>query len=193
MPKYEKNTISVNYLRDLKQEELKTSLHTNTSEFLQMGESLLHINLYDSINGEKVFEYVAYGDQTLLDVVAKFYCLIARLEGKESMHHLNSYCLIEDNFYYYGNLAKKKIEDIIAFSTQNMDEDFAVEHHPHNNLVFEMAKTKIKNLRVVYGRPYLYRHLEGCDHIIIFKDLRILTENQINDPIRKDKYPLAVF
>jgi hypothetical protein len=140
-----------------------------------------------------VFEYVAYGDQTLLDVVAKFYCLIARLEGKETMHHLNSYCLIEDNFYYYGNLAKKKIEDIIAFSTQNMDDDFAVEHHPHNNLVYEMAKTKIKNLRVVYGRPYLYRHLEGCDHIIIFKDLRILTENQINDPIRKDKYPLAIF
>lgn len=56
-----------------------------------------------------------------------------------------------------------------------------------------MGKVKLKNLRVVYGRPYLYRHLEGCDHLIIFKDLRILTEHQVNDPTKKDKYPLVVF
>lgn len=48
-------------------------------------------------------------------------------------------------------------------------------------------------MRVVFGRPYLYRHLDGCDHIIIFKDLRILTENQGTDPLKKDKYPLVVF
>ena len=59
--------------------------------------------------------------------------------------------------------------------------------------LFEMAKTRLKNLRVVFGRPYIYRHLEGCDHIIIFKDLRILTEHQLSDPTRKDKYPLVVF
>ena len=39
----------------------------------------------------------------------------------------------------------------------------------------EMSKAKIKNLRVVFGRPYLFRHLEGCDHTIVFKDLRILS------------------
>lgn len=85
----------MNYLRDLKVEELKANTHTNNSEYLLIGEPLIHINLYDSINGEKVFEYVFFGEQTLLDVVSKFYCLIARLEGKESSQHINSYCLID--------------------------------------------------------------------------------------------------
>ena len=165
----------------------------NNSDFIAAGESLVHVNLYDSINGEKVFEYVCYGEQTLLDLVSKFYCLIARLDNKEHAHHFNSYCLIEENFYYNGNAAKKKIEEIISFSNQNMDEEHDLEPLEKNNLIFEMSKTKIKNLRIVFGRPYLFRHLEGCDHIILFKDLRILTENQINDPIKKDKYPLVVF
>ena len=63
----------------------------------------------------------------------------------------------------------------------------------HSHAIYEMAKTKVKSLRVVFGRPYLFRHLEGCDHIIIFKDMHILAENQTSEPIRKDKYPLAVF
>ena len=56
-----------------------------------------------------------------------------------------------------------------------------------------MGSTKIKELRVVFGRPYLFRHLEGCDHTIVFKDLRILSEGKIADPLRKDRYPLTVF
>ncbi len=36
-----------------------------------------------------------------------------------------------------------------------------------------MNKLFIKNLRVVFGRPYLFRHLDGCDHMIVFKDLRL--------------------
>jgi|LakMenE18May11ns_1017448.scaffolds.fasta_scaffold9698038_1 hypothetical protein len=56
-----------------------------------------------------------------------------------------------------------------------------------------MTKIKMKNLRVVFGRPYLYRHLEGCDHIIIFKDLHVLSDFQLYEPIKKDKYPLTVF
>jgi hypothetical protein len=89
---------------------LRGTTHTNTSDYLNLGEPLLHLNLYDSISGEKVFEYVCYGEQTLLEVVSKFYCLIARLEGRDHSQHINSYCLIEENFYYQGPSAKKKIE-----------------------------------------------------------------------------------
>ena len=84
-----------------------------------------------------------------------------------------------------GIQARKKIEELIAFSSQSQA--------PQMLKMMEMGKAKIKNLRVVYGRPYFYRHLEGCDHTIIFKDLRILTEYQASDPVKRDKYPLAVF
>ena len=56
-----------------------------------------------------------------------------------------------------------------------------------------MGRVKIKNLRVVFGRPYLYRHLEGCDHIIVFKDLRVLSDTHLPDLVKKERYPLVVF
>lgn len=59
--------------------------------------------------------------------------------------------------------------------------------------IFEQGKVKLKNLRVVFGRPYLYRHLEGCDHVFIFKDLQLLGETQPTLPLKRDKYPLVVF
>ena len=56
-----------------------------------------------------------------------------------------------------------------------------------------MSKFKLKNLRVVYGRPYLFRHLEGCDHIIIFKDMHILAEGQGYEPALRSIYPVMAF
>jgi hypothetical protein len=161
----------------------------NASSSLGKGESLVHLSLYDSVNCEKTHEYVCFGEQTLLEAVCAFYCLIARLEGKEQTHHLNSYCLIEDCFYYHGPQARKKVEDIIAFSQQAHEGS-----HPEPPLrLLEMGKSRLKHLRVVFGRPYVYRHLEGCDHVLIFKDLHLLTEGQSRDPVGKEKYPLVVF
>lgn len=99
--------------------------------------------------------------------------------------------MIEDNFYYHGNAARKKVEEVIAFSNENFEEEGIKPERTH--ALIEMTKMKIKNLRVVFGRPYLYRHLEGCDHIIIFKDLHVLSDFQLYEPIKKDKYPLTVF
>ena len=113
MPKYEKNMINPLYLRELREDETKSATLT-PNDCIPPGEPLVSISLYDSINGEKVYEYLCYGEETLLEVVCKFYCLIARLEGKESIHWANSYCLIEDNFYYHGNTAHKKIDEIIV-------------------------------------------------------------------------------
>lgn len=55
-----------------------------------------------------------------------------------------------------------------------------------------MNLTEIKNLRVVFGRPYLFRHLGGCDHMIVFKDIRLYDKNSIDADIRR-KYPFMVF
>jgi hypothetical protein len=55
-----------------------------------------------------------------------------------------------------------------------------------------MNHTELKNLRVVFGRPYLFRHMNGCDHMIVFKDIRLFDKNGI-DPDIKKKYPFMVF
>jgi snRNA-activating protein complex subunit 3 len=50
-----------------------------------------------------------------------------------------------------------------------------------------MHETRVKDLMIVIGQPYLYRHDDNCDHIIIFHDFRLF--NGKNDPLFKDVYP----
>ena len=102
-------------------------------------------------------------------MASKFYCLIAKHEGKENSHHLNSYFLIEENFYFYGHQVKNNIDEMIKMSPDSREG----QSKPLKAL--SMGSTKMKELRVIFGRPYLFRHLEGCDHTIVFKDLRILS------------------
>jgi hypothetical protein len=100
--------LNPNYLRELREEEMQSG--SGPHEYLPVGEPILTISLYDSINGEKTFEYNCHGEQTLLDLACRFYCMIARLEGREGNHWNNSYFLIEENFYFHGNVARKKID-----------------------------------------------------------------------------------
>jgi hypothetical protein len=37
-----------------------------------------------------------------------------------------------------------------------------------------MEKTRIEELRVEVGQPYVYRHLEGCDHMLVFNQIRLM-------------------
>ena len=36
-----------------------------------------------------------------------------------------------------------------------------------------MKKVTFNDLRVVFGEVYLYRHLGGCDHMIVFQEARL--------------------
>ena len=41
---------------------------------------------------------------------------------------------------------------------------------------FSMSNIELKHLRVIFGRPYLFRHIGGCDHMIVFKDIKLFSK-----------------
>lgn len=56
--------------------------------------------------------------------------------------------------------------------------------------VKDMEKTKIIDLNLRLGHPYVYQHQGVCEHLLIFTDLRILNasdEQSINE------YPIRIF
>lgn len=54
----------------------------------------------------------------------------------------------------------------------------------------------IDDLRVIFGSPYVYSHLDGCDHIVIFKEARLFMGNDSVSSFEapeKSSYPVRVF
>lgn len=194
--RHERNMLVPSYFASIKEED-KRAVSDDKSLTLQPSDALISLNFYDSVNGEKQHEFVCHGKQTLLDLAKQFYCLIAKLENLDQQaNYLDSYFLIEENFYFYGNNARQKIEEVIGFVNKNqekeyyMGEETEMKSSPSKS---DMSKASLSGLRVVFGRPYLYRHLEGCDHMVIFKDLRLFSPSSATDPNRKAVYPLVVF
>ena len=52
-----------------------------------------------------------------------------------------------------------------------------------------MEDTCFKDLNIRLGYPYLYCHQGNCEHIVVFKDMRVITEN---DPQDVRRYPFKI-
>lgn len=54
-----------------------------------------------------------------------------------------------------------------------------------------MERTRVEELRVEVGQPYVYRHLLGCDHMIIFNQVRLL--DSATDLRDSREYPINIY
>lgn len=59
---------------------------------------------------------------------------------------------------------------------------------PYN--VRDIAETRVVDLTLRLGQPYLYQHQGVCEHLLIFSDLRLLTPS---DEQSVGEYPIRVF
>ncbi len=71
-----------------------------------------------------------------------------------------------------------------------------------------MEKFLLQDLKIQLGKPYLFRHMKECDHMIIFNNIRLIIYKISIDlfyfffllrlwghdlPQKKDSYPLRIF
>ena len=54
----------------------------------------------------------------------------------------------------------------------------------------KMEETKFEDLTVKLGYPYVYTHQGNCEHLLIFRDLRML---HTDDPQSISNYPFQIF
>lgn len=93
-----------------------------------------------------------------------FDCMISQLHsahyanGKANMEDLCKYLIMGDCIYYQGRRAEveKIAEKAACFEKVNYR-------------LSPMESVQMADLRVIFGHPYMYRHLGGCDHIVIFR------------------------
>lgn len=94
------------------------------------------------------------------------------------------YIIIGDHIYYHGD-----VEELDNFLER------AHSFEKVNYKLIYMNDIKLGDLRVIFGHPYLYRHLGGCDHMICFREARIFMKNDEyqHDVVERAVYPYEVF
>ncbi|XP_075232368.1 proximal sequence element A Pbp49 [Lycorma delicatula] len=93
----------------------------------------------------------------------------------------------KSGMFYIGNTfyVDKRYPENLDYS--EVIRSWAAKRKITMNRVDVMEKTKISDLVVRFGYPYLYQHLGNCEHLFIFSDARLLHQNDIQT---REQYPL---
>ncbi|KAL4494989.1 hypothetical protein ABPG72_015689 [Tetrahymena utriculariae] len=165
---------------------------------LDTNHTIIKVSVYNSINGLKQNEYLVYDIQFLQDLVFKIECLSEKLferipSGQQSQPDSKfmkpSFLFIENTFY--NNQYKIDVKNLYhewqqeaKINSQNSGMQFEEEFEEKTlNEMFEQIKIQI-------GKPYVFRHQNKCDHMIVFNEIRLWNTDL---PADKDLYPFNFF
>ncbi|KAF3445056.1 hypothetical protein FNV43_RR14749 [Rhamnella rubrinervis] len=177
-------------------------------------EVALSIEVYHNIRKwVKTHEYFVLGQQTLTELKDKIYCLTDQVMQKAGQHDPSGYFLIEDVFcndlrntsaidysepifdWLQNNKeeALKKWECIISGDLQQKQKavmgDASVLKVPNFKAV-NMHQTRFSDLKFRLGAGYLYCHQGNCKHTIVFRDMRLIHPEDVQN---KAAYPIVLF
>jgi hypothetical protein len=173
---------------------------------------LLHVEVYDYHNNGKDqklnCEVLVHADNFLSQLKDEIDCVQDyKKAGKNAVAYREAQLANESGFFFIESVfyddmrsanAVSYSEDIIEISkTQKIpcpgmkeeEEEIGAASKGSNFTSKIMHETTFNDLRIVLGKPYLYRHQGSCDHIVQFRDIRKahvvkrIAENSDNYPI----------
>jgi len=96
------------------------------------------------------------------------------------------FLFIHDTFYLDGcplDSSTDPTTAIRAFLKRKRQQGIGAYH------TVPMGDTRVRDLTLRLGHPYLFQHVGNCEHLIIFTDLRLMNAG---DAQEVEKYPLKV-
>jgi snRNA-activating protein complex subunit 3 len=153
------------------------------------GDALCVVAVHDALTGTKTHEYACLASQSLAELRDVIYCVADRDEDGAACR--NSACLCIEQVFYVDTrdpTAPDLAQPIIDWIS-------AGQRHTHPTLgVFQrrsMQDTRLCDLTVRLGHPYLFMHQHGdCEHIVVFRDVHRIPASA-NQNVRA--YPRLVF
>ncbi|KAH7533644.1 snRNA-activating protein complex subunit [Ziziphus jujuba] len=177
-------------------------------------EFALSIEVYHNIRKwVKTQEFLVLGRQNLTELRDKIYCLTDQVMQKAGQHDPSGYFLIEDVFcndlrnpsavdysepifdWLRNNKeeALKKWEFITTGELQQKQKaimgDVTPLQLPHFKAA-SMHQTRFCDLKFRLGAGYLYCHQGDCKHTIVFRDMRLIHPEDVQN---QAAYPIVLF
>lgn len=167
---------------------------------------IYEFSIYHPTKNVKTQQISILGDGTLKQLKDKIYCVLDEIqsESNRSFFFIEKifYDDIPKNNNYIEPLSQRISElklqklSITEFQQEEKDKNlksadskfpyeknlYCNNNYITNNKIkeyesFDMNKIKIEDIPLRIGYPYIFRHIESCDHVIILNDIRL-----------KDKY-----
>lgn len=203
-------TNEINHIGLLTSEErelLKITEDQMTEPLVDKHEAILSVVIMN--NDKKQQEFLVYGSQTLTSLRDRIYCPFEHIAQYKDcnisdLNNVDNYrndeitysgfFFIEKTFY--NDLRYDKCKDyskpIIEHYNkrkygQSKYKQFA---HLSDLKAQKMENTTFNQLVIRIGYPYLYTHLGDCEHLIIFRDLRMINMAEI---LSVSCYPKIIF
>ncbi|OVA19697.1 snRNA-activating protein complex [Macleaya cordata] len=177
-------------------------------------EVVICVEIYHNIkHWVKTQEFLVLGRQTLTELRDQIYCLTDQLMQKAEQCDPSGYFLIEDMFCndlrdpsavdysepifdWLKNSkgeALEKWEWILSGELQQKQKalfgDTKISHLPHFKAV-DMHKIRFCDLEFRLGAGYRYCHQGDCKHIIVFRDMRLIHPEDVQN---RAAYPVLIF
>ncbi|KAJ6294645.1 hypothetical protein OIU76_022681 [Salix suchowensis] len=199
---------STNFGKQLKSPDIQEHIA------VMLPEVVICVEIYHCIRKwVKTQEFLVLGGQTLTEMRDKIYCLTDQMMQKAGQHDPSGYFLVEDVFCndlrdtsaidysepiidWLRNKkadAFRKWECIISGDLQQKQKAVVGESTTPSLPQFrrrEMQNTRFCDLRFCLGAGYLYCHQGGCKHTIVFRDMRLIHPDDLQNRIA---YPIVSF
>ncbi|KAF9676304.1 hypothetical protein SADUNF_Sadunf09G0124900 [Salix dunnii] len=196
---------STNFGKQLKSPDIQEHIA------VMLPEVVICVEIYHCIRKwVKTQEFLVLGGQTLTEMRDKIYCLTDQMMQKAGQHDPSGYFLVEDVFCndlrdtsaidysepiidWLRNKkadAFRKWECIISGDLQQKQKAVVGESTTPCLPQFrrrEMQNTRFCDLRFCLGAGYLYCHQGGCKHTIVFRDMRLIHPDDLQNRIA---YPI---
>ncbi|WCJ33343.1 snRNA activating complex family protein [Euphorbia peplus] len=181
---------------------------------VQHSDVVLCIEVYHNMQQwTKTQEFLVLGRQPLTEMRDKIYCMTDQVMQKAGQHDPSGYFLIEDVFcndmrspsaidysqpiFDWLRNSKdevlKKWECIVSGDLQRKQKAVLGEVQTPQLPPFrrvEMQKARFCDLRFRLGVGYLYCHQGDCKHTIVFRDMRLIHPDDLQN---RSAYPIVTF
>lgn len=175
---------------------------SESAERITGPEVVLSVALYHPIKITKVQEFLVTGKQTLSELRDKIYCpsdSIVVGEHSENPEFTtlttakdicpSGFIFIEGVFYNDRRHELSRDYSKVIMDWTNRKHGGQLPRYGVCNSK-RMEVTRFEDLAIKLGYPYVYVHQGNCEHLLIFRDLRML---HMDDPQIISGYPFRVF
>ncbi|XP_028392251.1 snRNA-activating protein complex subunit 3-like isoform X2 [Dendronephthya gigantea] len=183
-------------------EQLQKAKAAVTGHKIDVPEVVLSVALYHPVKLRKVQEFLVLGRQTLTDLRDKIYCPADSIVVGEHSENPDfariatgkdicpsAFIFIESVFYNdtRSDLCRDYSKLIMDWTNKKHNGEL-----PRYGVCSskKMEETKFEDLTIKLGYPYVFVHQGDCEHLLLFRDLRML---HADDPQDVCNYPFHIF
>ena len=149
---------------------------------------IYEFSIYHPVKNIKTQQISILGDGVLKQLKDKIYCVLDEIQNDPTPSFFFFEKVFYDEFLIKNGLyieplsykisqlqlSKYTLKEYQQELNYEFDNNSLNLHKSHAKEILNMNEIKIEDIPLRIGYPYIFRHIDSCDHVIILNDIRVL-------------------